>query len=173
MRIHPLRPEDDRSHFECGDPALDRFLREFALQNTRRHGIGPTYVAEEAGIVLAYVTVAACSLDADGLPEDLRTSLPSYPLPALRLARLAVDARMQCQGIGTALVGATAGIALEMVERVGCVGIVADARPAASGFYERFGFVALRSERGGSAARPRQRTMFLALKAVTRAIEPR
>ena len=173
MRVHPLRPEDDRAHLECGDPALDRFLREYALQNARRHGIGPTYVAEEAGIVLGYVTVAACSLDADAVPEDLRTSLPSYPLPALRLARLAVDKRAQGQGIGTALVGVAADLALEMVGRVGCVGIVAEVKSAARGFYERFGFVAVDAERGGSAARPRQRIMFLPLRAVRRAIEPR
>jgi GNAT superfamily N-acetyltransferase len=169
VRIHPLRPEDDRAHFTCGESVLDRFLREFALQNTRRHGVGPTYVAEESGIVLGYVTVAACSLDADTLPDSLRASLPSYPLPALRLARLAVDERAHGRGIGTALVGAAADIALEMAERVGCVGIIADAKPDAVGFYERLGFVALDAERGASAARPRQRVLFLSLRAIRRA----
>lgn len=169
MRIHPLRPEDDRARFESGDAVLDRFLREFALQNARRHAIGQTYVAEESGVVLGFLTVAACSLRADDLPAERRSSLPAYPLPALRIARLAVDRRVQRHGIGTALVVAACDIALEMADRVGCVGIVADAKPQAEGFYERFGFVALDAVRGRSAARPRQATLFLPLRAVREA----
>lgn len=166
MLIHPLRPEDDRGHFECGDVVLDRFLREFALQNARRHAIGQTYVAEESGVVVGLLTVAACSLRADDLPAASRSSLPAYPLPALRVARLAVDRRVQGHGIGTELALTACDIALEMADRVGCVGIVADAKPGAEGFYERFGFAALEVVRGRSAARPRQAALFLSLRAV-------
>jgi GNAT superfamily N-acetyltransferase len=42
-------------------------------------------------------------LEGDRLPQALRRKLPSYPLPVLRLARLAVDASVQRQGLGKQL----------------------------------------------------------------------
>lgn len=168
MRIHPLRPEDDRAAFDCGDPVLDRFLREFALQNARRHHIGVTYVAEERGVVLGYVTVAACSIERDGAPSAME-ELPAYPLPAIRIARLAVDRRAGGRGIATALLGAAFDLGLEMAERVGCVGYLVDAKPQAAGFYGRFGFERVAAVVGLAAARPRQTLMFLSLAAVMEA----
>lgn len=168
MRIHPLRPEDDRAAFDSGDPVLDRFLREFALQNARRHHIGVTYVAEERGVILGYVTVAACSIEREGAPRALET-LPAYPLPALRIARLCVDRRAGGRGIGTELTGAALDLGLEMAERVGCVGYLVDAKPQAAGFYARFGFAPIAGVAGLAAARPRQTLMFLSVAAVMKA----
>lgn len=143
MLIHPLRPENDREGFSCGVPELDLFLGRYALQNQSRHRIGVTYVAEEGGVVLGYMTLAAASLAAAELSDDLRRRLPEYPLPVLRLARLAVDHRVRGEGVGSALLAAACVIALDMSGRVGCVGIVVDAKPAAAAYYERFGFTAL------------------------------
>lgn len=143
MLIHPLRPENDRDGFSCGVPELDRFLGRYALLNQSTHRIGVTYVAEESGVVLGYMTLAATSLRAARIDPASRDRLPRYPLPALRLARLAVDRRVRGEGVGSALLSAALEIALDMSERVGCVGVVVDAKPAAVGYYTRFGFTAL------------------------------
>ena len=45
------------------------------------------------------------------LPKTIRKRLPNYPLPALRLARLAVAASAQGQGIGKQLLKAVFRIA--------------------------------------------------------------
>lgn len=170
VRVHPLRSENDHDHFASGDLVLDRFLLQFAGQNMRKY-VGMTYVAEESGFVLAYVTLAACSARRDDIAEAMRCSLPAYPLPALRVARLAVDRGFHGQGIGTLLLGTAFDIALEMTRTVGCVAVLVDAKPEAAGFYERFGFEEVAPLRGASALRPRQVPMSLPISAIIAARE--
>lgn len=170
VKVHPLRPENERGGFRCGDDSLDRYLVEFAWQNMTRHHVGVTYVAEEAGVVLGYVTVAAGSLSRLDLPTSAARRLPAYPLPVLRVARLAVDERFHGNGIGSELLGAALDLALDMSDRVGCVGLVADVKPGAERFYERFGFETVKAEAGHSGVRPRQELMFLPLGTVRGAL---
>ncbi|HEY5517552.1 MAG TPA: GNAT family N-acetyltransferase [Coriobacteriia bacterium] len=169
VRVHPLRPENDCDHFASGDLALDRFLLQFAGQNMRRY-VGVTYVAEESGFVLGYVTLAACSTRGDEV-ATVRRTLPAYPLPALRVARLAVDGRFQGQGIGTLLVGTALDVALGMTRTVGCVALVVDAKPGAVEFYRRFGFKERVALEGASAARPAPVPMSLPISEVIAARE--
>lgn len=171
VRIHLLRPENERESFRCGKDSLDRYLAEFAWQNMARHKVGVTYVAEEAGIVLGYVTVAAGSLERDDLPASLVRRLPAYPLPMLRVARLAVDERFHGKGIGSQLLGTAFDLALEMSERIGCVGVVVDVKPNAEKFYARFGFEVVDVEIGTSAVRPRLGMMFIPLGTIGAARE--
>ena len=46
MEIRALRPSDDRSAFQSGDEALDRFFRRYAGQNQFRHYIEEGGTAE-------------------------------------------------------------------------------------------------------------------------------
>lgn len=143
MRARALLETDERAGFESGDPAIDRFFREFAGQNQWRHHVGVTYCLFRGGPAVAFVTLSAGSLDPRDLSEGMRDSLPLYPAPVLRLARLGVDRRHQGDGLGRELLGVAADIALEMRARAGCIGIVVDTKPDAAGFYERHGFRAL------------------------------
>src|SRR6266511_878312 len=102
MEIRVLRESDERARFRSGDADLDRFLVKYAGQNQFRHHIGTTYVAVEAGHILGYATVAAGNMEGDALPATARRTVPRYPLPVLRLARLAVDAAVQNRGVGSA-----------------------------------------------------------------------
>jgi GNAT superfamily N-acetyltransferase len=155
-----LRPENDKAHFASGDYVLDRFLAEFAGQNMDMY-TGVTYVAEESGLVLGFVTLAACSTKRDEIGQSARRSLPAYPLPALRVARLAVDHRFHGQGIGTLLLESSFDIAFEMTRTGGCVAVLVDAKPGAVGFYERFGFEEGTPLEGASALRPSPVSMSL------------
>src|SRR5579862_6356818 len=103
MEIRPLRPTDDRSRFESGDEALDRFFRHYAGQNQFRHYLGVTYVAVDQGRVLGFATVAPGQIEVDDLPAAARKKMPRYPLPILRLARLAVDRSARSSGLGKQL----------------------------------------------------------------------
>jgi GNAT superfamily N-acetyltransferase len=87
--------------------------------------------------ILGFITVAATSITIDSLPARTRDRLPKYPLSALRVARLAVAQSAQGQGIGKQLLRAAFQLAHEMAERVGCVGVVVDAKANAVEFYER------------------------------------
>jgi GNAT superfamily N-acetyltransferase len=164
--IRPLRPEDDRQAFASGDIDLDRFFRKFAGQNQFRLHLGTTYVAVESAEIVGFVTVAATSITIDGLPLRRRKRLPKYPLPALRIARLAVAQSAQGQGIGKRLLRFALELVREMADRVGCVGAVVDAKPDAVEFYARFGFEPLEVLSGRLNEHPSPIPMFLALDSI-------
>jgi len=161
MEIRALEEADNRAAFRSGDLDLDRFLHNYAGQNQFRHHIGITYGAIEGHEIMGYATVAAGHIEIDDLPVDRRKKLPRYPLPVLRLARLAVDQTHQGQKVGLVLLRYVLKLALRMREEFGCVGVAVDAKPAAIDFYRRFGFFALHVHEGQSASRPLPTAMFL------------
>lgn len=166
MEIRALRQADERASFRSGDPELDRFFARFAAQNQFRHHVGVTYVAVEEGRVLGFATVAPGHVEIDGLPEAARKKLPQYPLPVLRLARLAVDESFSGQGLGTQLLRFVLVLASRMSDDYGCIGVVVDAKPGAVAFYERYGFIPLDALEGASDERPEPTPMFLAIRAI-------
>src|SRR5260221_4870396 len=111
MEIRRLRSQDDRAPFRSGDDDLDRFFHRFAGQNQFRHYVGVTYVAVDEGRIVGFVTVSAGQLESDELSTALRRKLPAYPLPVLRLARLAVDDTTRGHGLGKELLPFLVGLA--------------------------------------------------------------
>jgi predicted N-acetyltransferase YhbS len=120
-------------------------------------------VAVEEGRLVGFVTVSAAHLELDDLPEVTRKGLPRHPLPVLRLARLAVDESSRGRGLGRLLLKAVFVLAREMSVRVGCVGVVVDAKPESVSFYEAYGFEALQVTQGALEDRPEPVPMFLPL----------
>lgn len=161
VRVRRLEPRDDRTHFRSGNIDLDRFFQRYAGQNQFRHHIGTTYVAVQKDQIVGFVTVSSGEMVAEKLAKSLRRRLPAYPLPILRLARLAVDRRFQGHGIGRLLLRATLELALEMRDRVGCVGVVVDAKPDAVTFYSSLGFKPIELISGALGDRPEPIAMFL------------
>ncbi len=169
MEIRALLPTDDRTAFRSGDEALDRFFHRYAGQNQFRHHLGVTYVAVDAGRVLGFATVAPRHIEIEELPERERKKLPRYPIPVLGLARLALDGSARGLGVGAQLLRFVLELALDMAGRVGCAGVVVDARPGAIEFYAKYGFAAFDVLEGESDARPRATPMWLSIDAVKRA----
>ena len=144
--IRPLLESDDPSSFSCGIRQLDTFLRRHALDNAAA-GIGATYVVEDSALgISGYVTLSAASVRGDEIERgsDLVGALPRYPLPALLIARLAVDERCQRRGLGRSLLVFALDEALVARDRIGCVAVLVDDKPAAGTFYAWFGFVEVR-----------------------------
>jgi ribosomal protein S18 acetylase RimI-like enzyme len=164
VEIRALRRDDERSSFLSGDESLDVYFHRFAGQNQFRHHLGVTYVAVDAERIVGFVTVAAGSLDAPDLPSGRKR--PPYPMPVLRIARLAVGEGDRRRGLGRALLRFCIETAERMCEEVGCVGLVVDAKPAAEAFYARLGFSRIGLLEGESPARPAPTPMFLPLGAV-------
>lgn len=115
---------------------------------------------------MGFVTVAAATVDADDLADGRR--MPPYPLPVLRVARLAVSETDRGRGLGKALLRHAIEIAEQLRDTVGCVGLVVDVKPGAEGFYRAFGIVEVLAEEGGAAGVPRSTLGFLPLGAVPR-----
>lgn len=172
MEIRALHEGDDRSTFASGDLDLDRFFQKFAGQNQFKLHIGVTYVAVQERQILGFATVAPGHIEIEALPATERKKLPQYPLPVLRLARLAVDRTAQGQGVGAQLLRFVLQLALRMSTELGCVGVVVDAKPDAVAFYTRYGFIAVDAVEGQSDARPEPTPMFLAMRAIKRSAAP-
>jgi len=145
--IEPLSRGHDRASFDCGEPALNDFLRTLARQQQQKH-VGKTFVAvHEPGAkqVLGFYSMSAGSVRFEHLPEEVGKRLPRYPVPVARLGRLAVDRSRQGEGLGAALLrDALLRVARVASTDLGILGVVVDAKSAgARTFYERYGFVPL------------------------------
>jgi GNAT superfamily N-acetyltransferase len=128
--------------------------------------LGVTYVAEAGGHLVGFVTVAPAAIEIDVLLPPLAKRLPRYPLPVLRVARLAVAAQARGQGIGQALLRFALHLARRTAADVGCIGVVVDVKPGAEAFYRRFAFEPIASIEGGLHERPEPQPMFLPLSAI-------
>ncbi|MGA8644193.1 GNAT family N-acetyltransferase [Candidatus Binatus sp.] len=170
IEVRLLREKDNRSSFQSGDDQLDLFFHRYAGQNQFRHHIGTTYIAVEREIILGFATVTVGHVEIENISRGLRKKLPDYPLPILRLARLAVDRNAQGKGVGEHLMRTVFSVAIELRDKVGCVGVVVDAKPAAENYYSRYGFVELEVIEGTLDERPAPKPMFLPLSAVIQAL---
>jgi hypothetical protein len=72
-RIELLEARHGREDFDCGNDALNDFLRRRAGQQQRR-GFGKTYVvlADNGADVIGFVTVSVGQVEARALPSQLK-----------------------------------------------------------------------------------------------------
>lgn len=146
MALQVLRL-DGRVHdwtgFSCGVPALDDYLRRRASQH-QRDGIATTHVlVNDANPqrILGHCALAAAQLSLSDLQEPDRRRLPSYPFPAVRLARLAVARSEQGNGYGQLLLGHVMHRALALRQALGVRVVIVDAKDEkAAAFYQAHGF---------------------------------
>jgi hypothetical protein len=127
LRIEILGVAHRRDGFDCGEPALNEFLSRLAGQQQRR-GFGKTYVAlaEDGVSVIGFLTLSAGQVATAQLPSTLK--LPRYPVPVLRIGRLAVDIRHQGRGVGHGLLGFALILGSEWSQRVGVYGVAVEAK---------------------------------------------
>ena len=141
----PLCPLDgghDRAVFDCGVPALNLYLRNYALQNQKR-GIVRNYVTTHSDdkSVVAYYSLVYASLDQQLLPPKLVKGLGKYDIPIMLLARLAVDHRQQGKGLGKALLKDAILRTMQAAEMAGLKLLLVHAKDdAAADFYRKHGF---------------------------------
>lgn len=172
VEIRPLARDDDRSGFSCGHADLDRFFEYYAGQNHFKLHLAVTYVAVAEARIAGFATIAASSIERASVPSARqRKRLPSYPLPVLRLARLGVDRRAQSLGIGKALLRHVLGLALDQRDRLGCIGVVTDAKAEAVRFYEGLGFIPLEGVREGRLVDD-PLPMFLSIETIAATLAP-
>jgi GNAT superfamily N-acetyltransferase len=96
----PLTTDHDLSAFDCGEPALNDWLRRRALQNESR--FSRTYVVCEAKRVIAYVCISAGSVEREAAPGRIRRTAPDV-IPVSVIGRLAVSRDHAGKGIGADL----------------------------------------------------------------------
>ena len=159
--IEPLDSTHDRTGFQCGNEALDRYLKKQANQDIKRR-ISRVFVAlmpDNPKTVIAYYTLSTLSIELNQLPDKLARKLPKHPVPAALIGRLATCNAAQGQGVGKLLLADAIKRTLAVSEQIAIYAMVVDAiNEKAKGFYEQFGFTRLSDDS------PR---LFLPLKSVS------
>jgi GNAT superfamily N-acetyltransferase len=141
----PLDGSHQRDAFDCGSPALNLYLRQYALQNQKR-GIVRNYVTMRTGsaAIAAFYSLVYSSIDQKLLPPKVVKGLGRFDVPAMLLARLAVDRREQGQGLGKALLKDAILRTMRAAEIAGLKLLLVHAKDdVAAAFYQKHGFVAL------------------------------
>ena len=93
----PLAAEHDVSAFDCGDPALNDWLRHRALKNENR--FSRTYVVCEDSRVVAYFCISAGAVERAAAPGRIRRNAPET-IPVSVIGRLAVSRNQAGKGLG-------------------------------------------------------------------------
>jgi GNAT superfamily N-acetyltransferase len=134
----PIGKKHDRDAFDCGEEALNEFLRRYARKS---HDLGgaKTFLAIDDGdnkTILGFYSLSPASVEYSRTPEIVRRGLARHDVPGFHLARLAVDRKLQGQGIGGQLLLAAGIRCLMAAAEVGGVVLVIDAKnEKAAGWY--------------------------------------
>lgn len=139
--VEPLA-DHDLSEFACGNAELDDWLRRHARTATGQ-GTRTYVLVDEEGGVLGYFALAPHLLMRDDAPPRLARGAP-HQIPAILLAKLALDARLHGSGLGADLLVHALGTILDATRRAGGRVVLVDAiDEAARAFYERHDLHAL------------------------------
>lgn len=134
-------PKAKLKKFDCGTEVLNEFLSRYSFKNDIL-GIGKTFVAfNKNEDVIGYFTLAAAQVLFEEIPDNYRAKLPRYPIPALRIARLAVGKNLQGKGIGKWLLTQAFIKIIHVAEITGLYFIIVDAKETSKSFYEHYGFI--------------------------------
>lgn len=131
--------------FDCGYEQLNEFLKKFAKQHQKKE-LSRTFVAlhPNSEQVVGYYCVSTAELNCSLLSEEMKKGLPRYPIPTIRIGKLAVDRPFQGQGIGAELLLHALKLTSDLSERIGIYGVTVDAKDVkAANFYLKFGFIPL------------------------------
>ncbi len=93
----PLTSEHDLSAFDCGEQALNDWLRHRALKNESR--FSRTYVVCDGHRVVAYFCISAGSVERAAAPGKVRRNAPDT-IPVSVIGRLAVSRDHTGKGLG-------------------------------------------------------------------------
>jgi GNAT superfamily N-acetyltransferase len=96
----PLTAAHDLSAFDCGEAALNDWLRHRALKNESR--FSRTYVVCEGDHVIAYFCISAGAVERMAAPGKVRRNAPDT-IPVSVIGRLAVSRDHAGKGLGADL----------------------------------------------------------------------
>lgn len=140
--ILALTADFDLSKFDCGNDDLTNWLKSHALhassQGTR------TYVATNVeNDLVGYFSIAPHLIQRESVPTKVGRGAPAQ-IPAILLAKLAVDKSFRGRGVGAELLVCALEIIVAGAKRSGGKLIVVDAVDENAGeFYQHLNFLAM------------------------------
>lgn len=145
MRYAPPEPLHGRhllDEFDCGDPALDDWLRKYA-RAAQASGSSRVFVTTRDGErVVGYYALAAAQIEPEAATARIVRGEPKQrPVPAVLLARLAVDRSHQRAGVGRSLLQDAVLRCLQAADSIGVRAMLIHAKhDEARAWYEQYGF---------------------------------
>ena len=82
--------ENALNTFSCGNGDLDGFLKKYAKINDE-NGYGKTFLLMDEKRIVGFFTLCSSSIRFEEFPEFNSHLFPKYPIPCIKIARLAVD----------------------------------------------------------------------------------
>jgi GNAT superfamily N-acetyltransferase len=131
----PLTAEHDLSAFDCGEPALNDWLRHRALKNESR--FSRTYVVCAGNRVVGYFCISAGSVERSAAPGKVRRNAPDL-IPISIIGRLAVSLDHAGKGLGADLLSDALRRIAVAAQSIGIGAVLVQAKDeAAKRFYLR------------------------------------
>ena len=150
IRILPLDSSlHDRKNFQCGNDAVDRYLRTTAAQAGRYYRAATFVLAtvDDPSKILGYYALAPHEYRDGELDLTTARTLKVRGLqriPVLLLGQLGIARAYQGRGLGKLLLWSALERALSTAANSGAVAVITDpADDSAAAFYLRYGFATL------------------------------
>lgn len=136
----------DRSAFDCGKPTLNEWLQRQAGQQERADNTR-TFLAIESDRIVGYYASTTYRLELDEAAVAYGAGKRQYPIPAVLLARLAVDKSSHGRGVGARMLVHALSEFAKASQSVGFEVVVVHAiDEEAVTFYARYGFTRFQGE---------------------------
>lgn len=148
IKVIPLDKNIDVSSFNCREDELNSFLWESA-EEYRQALLGTTHLLVYGKKVIGYFTLSMDSLKIKRIPDVDRIGFESIEYyPAIKIGQLAVDEDFERKGVGPYMLKIICGIAMNLINYVGCRFVAVNAIPTAQSWYEKHGFKPI-TDQGG------------------------
>ena len=153
MQLEQVLEDCNSIDFECGEDELNDFIINDAA-DYHRSLLAESYILKDDGHVIAYITILNDSLDMTAFEDKTSFNrfrkkhfanakrLKSYP--ALKVGRLAVQLSLARHGYGSVLLDFVK-LLICIKRYAGCRFVTVDACDKAIPFYEKNGFVRIKS----------------------------
>jgi GNAT superfamily N-acetyltransferase len=142
-RPEPLGKHHSLDHFDCGEPALDDWLKRHAL-SAQASDSARVFVTtlDDGETVVGYDALAATQVaPEDATARTLKGQPRARPVPAILLARLAVDRERQRAGLGRSLLQDVLLRCVEAADAIGARILLVHAKhEAAKTWYMQYDF---------------------------------
>jgi GNAT superfamily N-acetyltransferase len=103
FRLAMLERSHPRKRFDCGEPAVNDWLKSKALQHQQKHLSTTNVLLDSDGAIAGFYTLATGQVDFGDLPAETAKALPRRALPVAVVAWLGVSVNHQGQGLGDLL----------------------------------------------------------------------
>ncbi|MDD5614642.1 MAG: GNAT family N-acetyltransferase [Candidatus Methanoperedens sp.] len=138
--IEPLTKRHELISFDSNNSELNDFLKNDAFGD-QENMTSRTYLCFWDKSIAGYLTLVADTLEVEAV--DKSDKIDGYPYrkyPAIKIARLAVDRRLEKRGVGRYILLAAIGKAISVSNDIGCRYITVDSKPESTVFYDKHNF---------------------------------